>query len=41
MFQGIKGSNDLRHKVEMKRYSKGIQVIFNKKAYTNRENLKQ
>jgi hypothetical protein len=41
MFQGIKGSNDLKHKAEIKKYLKGIQVIFNKKAYTNKENLKQ
>jgi hypothetical protein len=41
MFRGIKGSGDSRRKAEMKKYPKGIQVIFNKKAYANGENLKQ
>jgi hypothetical protein len=39
MFQGaVKG--DYRRKAEAKLYAKGVTVIFNPKAYANRENLK-
>jgi hypothetical protein len=38
----FKGSEivDSRRRVEEKRYSKGVVVIFNKKAYANTKNLK-
>jgi hypothetical protein len=41
MFRGTEGTGDSRRKAEMKKYPKGINVIFNKKAYANGENLKQ
>ena len=40
MFRGAI-AGDARRKAEAKRYVKGVAVIFNPKAYANRENLKQ
>ena len=40
MFKGS-ANVDCRRKEEMKRYAKGVVVIFNPKAYANGENLKQ
>ena len=41
MFRGSKSPSDTRHKTEMRRYPKGIHMIFNPKAYANEKNLKQ
>jgi hypothetical protein len=41
MFYSKEGLSDAQRKAEFKKYPKGIYVIFNKKAYTNGENLKQ
>jgi hypothetical protein len=41
MFKGLLGTGDVRRRREMKRYPKGIRVIFNNNAYVNRDNLKQ
>jgi hypothetical protein len=44
MFRGSEGTtaaNTITRRAEAARYSKGIHVIFNKKAYANEENLKQ
>jgi hypothetical protein len=41
MFKGLLGTGNVRHRQEIKRYSKGIRVIFNNNAYANKNNLKQ
>jgi hypothetical protein len=41
MFCGKEGPGNTRRKAEFKKYPKSIYIIFNKKAYTNSENLKQ
>jgi hypothetical protein len=41
MFKGLSGTGDVRRRREMKRYPKGIRVIFNDNAYANGDNLKQ
>jgi hypothetical protein len=41
MFRGQEGPGNSARKAEMAKYPKGIHVIFNLKAYANRENLKQ
>jgi hypothetical protein len=41
MFKGLLGTGDVRRRREMKRYPKGICVIFNDNAYVNKDNLKQ
>jgi hypothetical protein len=41
MFKGLLGISNVRHRQEIKRYSKGICVIFNNNAYVNKDNLKQ
>ena len=39
--EGAKYANTAARRAEAARYPKGIHVIFNSKAYANRENLKQ
>ena len=41
MFRGKQGPGDVGARQEIKKYPKGIHVIFNEKAYANGENLKQ
>jgi hypothetical protein len=41
MFKGLLGTSDVRRRREIKRYLKGIRVIFNNNAYANKDNLKQ
>jgi hypothetical protein len=41
MFRGKPGRGDKRRQDKAKKYAKGVYVIFNKKAYANRDNLKQ
>jgi hypothetical protein len=41
MFKGLLGTSNVKRRQEMKRYPKGICVIFNNNAYANRNNLKQ
>ena len=41
MFRGKEYSNIKAYYKELSKYPKGLYIIFNKKAYTNRENLKQ
>jgi hypothetical protein len=44
MFRGSEdttAANTTVYRTKAVRYPKGIYVIFNKKAYTNKENLKQ
>ena len=41
MFRGKEYSNTKARYEELSKYLKGLHIIFNKKAYTNRENLKQ
>jgi hypothetical protein len=40
MFYRKEGLRDACWKAEFKRYAKGVHVIFNEKAYANKENLK-
>jgi hypothetical protein len=39
--EGTKAANKAARKAEAAKYPKGIYVIFNPKAYANKENLKQ
>jgi hypothetical protein len=39
--KGLLGTGDVRRKQEIKRYPKGIYVIFNNNVYINKDNLKQ
>jgi hypothetical protein len=41
MFKGSSGTGNVRRRREIKRYPKGIRVIFNDNAYANKDNLKQ
>jgi hypothetical protein len=41
MFKGLLGTNNIRYRQEIKRYLKGICVIFNNNAYVNKDNFKQ
>ena len=41
MFKGQEGLNTAARRAELVQFPKGIHVIYNKKAYVNRENLKQ
>jgi hypothetical protein len=41
MFKGLLGTDNVRRRQEIKRYLKGICVIFNNNAYANKDNLKQ
>ena len=41
MFKGKEVLNTVAYRAELIRFPKGIHIIYNKKVYTNRENLKQ
>jgi hypothetical protein len=41
MFKGQEGLSTAVRRAKVTRFPKGIHVIYNKKAYANRENLKQ
>ena len=41
MFKGQEGLNTAVRRAKVARFPKGFYVIYNKKAYANRENLKQ
>jgi hypothetical protein len=41
MFKGLLDTSDVRRRQKIKRYPKGIRVIFNNNAYINKDNLKQ